>query len=54
LAVPKNNNSWHAKKRDLQRASPLDVLMVPSPKLTFITNNNNPTGVVAFDLRENF
>jgi hypothetical protein len=41
----KNTDSWHARKGDLQHAFPLDVPMVPSPKLSFITNNNNPTGV---------
>jgi hypothetical protein len=30
LIGAKNTNSWHARKGDLQRAFPLDVLMVPS------------------------
>jgi hypothetical protein len=30
LAGAKNSDSWHASKRDLQRAFPLDVSMVPS------------------------
>jgi hypothetical protein len=29
LAGAKNTNSWHARKGDLQRAFPLDVLMAP-------------------------
>jgi hypothetical protein len=29
----------------LQRAFPLDILMVPLPKLSFVANGNNPTGV---------
>jgi hypothetical protein len=29
----------------LQHACPLDVPTVPSPKLSFITKDNNPTGV---------
>jgi hypothetical protein len=45
LAGAKNTDSWHARKEDLQRDSPLHVPMVPSPKLSFIANDNNPTGV---------
>jgi hypothetical protein len=30
LIGAKNTNSWHARKGHLQRAFPLDVLMVPS------------------------
>jgi hypothetical protein len=45
LAGAKNIDSWHARKGDLQHASPLDVLMVPSPKLLFIANDNNPTNI---------
>jgi hypothetical protein len=45
LVGAKNTDSWHARKGDLQRAFPLDVLMVPSPKLSFVANGNNPTGV---------
>jgi hypothetical protein len=30
LAGAKNTDSWCARKRDLQRAFPLDVSMVPS------------------------
>jgi hypothetical protein len=41
----KNTDSWHARKGYLQRAFPLDDLMVPTPKLSFIANNNNPTDV---------
>jgi hypothetical protein len=45
LVGAKNTDSWHARKGDLQRAFPLDVLMVPSPKLSFVANGNNPTSV---------
>jgi hypothetical protein len=41
----KNTNSWHTKKGDLQLAFPRDVSMVPSPKLPFGANGNNPTSV---------
>jgi hypothetical protein len=41
LAGAKNTDSWHVRKGDLQRAFPLDILMVPSPKLSFIANGNN-------------
>jgi hypothetical protein len=30
LAGVENNDDWHARKRDLQRAFPLDLLMVPT------------------------
>jgi DMSO/TMAO reductase YedYZ molybdopterin-dependent catalytic subunit len=30
----KNTDSWHARKEDLQRAFPLDVLMVPLSAIT--------------------
>jgi hypothetical protein len=33
LAGAKNTDSWHARKRDLQRATPLDVAMVPSSSI---------------------
>jgi hypothetical protein len=45
LAGAKNTNNWHAKKGDLQRTFPLDVLMVPSPNLSFVSNGNHPTGI---------
>jgi histidinol-phosphate/aromatic aminotransferase/cobyric acid decarboxylase-like protein len=45
LVDAKNIDSWHVRKWDLQRAFPLDVPMVRSPKLFFIANYNNPTGV---------
>jgi hypothetical protein len=45
LVNAKNNDSWYARKGDLQHAFPLDVLMITSPKLCFIANGNNPTGV---------
>jgi hypothetical protein len=44
LAGVENTDSWHARKGELQRAFPLDVLMIPSPKLSFVANINNPTG----------
>jgi hypothetical protein len=34
LVSIENTNSWHARKRDLQNAFPLDVLMVPSSAIT--------------------
>jgi hypothetical protein len=45
LASAKTIDSWCARKGDLQRASPLHISMVPSSKLSFIANDNNPTGV---------
>jgi hypothetical protein len=45
LAGAKNTDSWCAGYGDLQHSSPLDVLMVPSPKVLFITSDNNPIGV---------
>jgi hypothetical protein len=45
LAGAKTTASWCAKKGDLQRAFALDVLMVTSPKLPFVANGNNSTGV---------
>jgi hypothetical protein len=45
LANAKNTNSWHARKRNLQHAFPLDVAMVPSAKFSFIANDNNTTSV---------
>jgi hypothetical protein len=44
LAGVENTDSWHTRKGELQRAFPLDVLMIPSPKLSFVANINNPTG----------
>jgi hypothetical protein len=41
----KNIGSWRVKKGDLQRTFPLDVPMVPSPKLFFLANSSNPTDV---------
>jgi hypothetical protein len=34
----KNTNSWHARKGDLQYATPLDVLMVPSSTIIIAAN----------------
>jgi hypothetical protein len=45
LAGAKNTDSWRVEKGDLQRVFSLDVPMVPSPKLSFVANGNNPTGV---------
>jgi hypothetical protein len=45
LAGAKNTDSWHARMGDLQRTFPLDVPMVASPRLSFITNDNNPTDI---------
>jgi hypothetical protein len=45
LTGEKNTDSWRTRKGDLQRAFPLDVLMVPSPKLSFVANGNNQTDV---------
>jgi hypothetical protein len=45
LAGAKNTNNWHTKKGDLQRTFPLDVLMVPSPNLSFVSNGNHTIGI---------
>jgi hypothetical protein len=45
LAGAKNTNSWQARMGDLQRAFPLGVQIVPSPKLSFVANGNHPTCV---------
>jgi hypothetical protein len=45
LVGAKNTDSWRARKGDLQRTFPLNVLMVYSPKLSFIANGKNPTNV---------
>jgi hypothetical protein len=34
LVSIENTNSWHARKRDLHNAFPLDILMVPSSAIT--------------------
>jgi hypothetical protein len=39
LAGAKNTDSWCARKGDLQRASPLDVLMVPSSSIAIIADD---------------
>jgi hypothetical protein len=39
LAGAKNTDSWCARKGDLQRASPLDVLMVPSSSIAIIVDD---------------
>jgi hypothetical protein len=44
LAGAKNTDSWCTRKGDLQRSFPQAILMV-QPKLSFIANSNNPTGV---------
>jgi hypothetical protein len=38
LPVEKNTDSWCARKGDLQRATPLDILMVPSSSITITAN----------------
>jgi hypothetical protein len=38
LIGPKNTNTWHGRKWDLQRAFPLDVSMVPSSVLIITAN----------------
>jgi hypothetical protein len=45
FAGAKDIDGWCARKGDLHWAFPLDVSMVYSPKLTFITNGNNPIDV---------
>jgi hypothetical protein len=45
LASAENIDNLHARKGDLQRAFPLDVPMVTSPKLPFVTNGDNLTGI---------
>jgi hypothetical protein len=45
LAGAKNTDSWHTWKGDLQHAFPLDVMMVSSPKLSFIPHGNHLTSV---------
>jgi hypothetical protein len=43
LANAKNTDSWHAGKGDLQRAFPLDVLMVPSYVITIAADGEHLT-----------
>jgi hypothetical protein len=43
LSGAKNIDSWHTRKEDLQRAFPLDVLMVPSSALTVTTDGEHLT-----------
>jgi hypothetical protein len=43
LADAKNIDIWHARKRDLQRAFPLDVTMVPSSTITITANGEHLT-----------
>ncbi len=43
LAGAKNTDSWHARKGDLQRAFPLDVLMVPSSVITITADGERLT-----------
>jgi hypothetical protein len=45
LASAKNTDSWCGRKGGLQHTFPMDVLMVTSPKLSFIANSNNPTHI---------
>jgi hypothetical protein len=43
LSGAKNTNSWHASKGDLQRAIPLNVLMVPSYSLAIASDGEHQT-----------
>jgi hypothetical protein len=45
LVGAKNIDSWHTGTEDLHRAFSLDILMVPSPKLNFVANGNNPISI---------
>jgi hypothetical protein len=45
LADAENIDNWCARKGDLHHAFLLDVLMVPSLKLSFVANGNNLTSV---------
>jgi hypothetical protein len=45
LVGAKNTDSWCARNEDLQRAFSLDVLMIPSLKLSFVANDNHPTDI---------
>jgi hypothetical protein len=45
LAGVENTDSWPSRNWDLQCAFPIDVLMVPSPKLFFLANINNLTNL---------
>jgi hypothetical protein len=47
LASAKNTDSWCARKRDLQRAFCLDVLMVPPSALTVTANGEHCPAVVS-------
>jgi hypothetical protein len=51
LAGAKNIDSWHARKGDLQRAFPLDVLMVPS-SVIIVTANGECLTCGGFSLGE--
>jgi hypothetical protein len=39
LVIAENNDNWHARKEDLQRAFSLDVLMVPSSALVIAADD---------------
>jgi hypothetical protein len=41
LAGAENTDSWRAKKGDLQRATPLDVLMAPSSSISIIADDEH-------------
>jgi hypothetical protein len=43
LGGTENTDSWHAKKRDLQRAFSLNVLMVSSSMITITTDGERLT-----------
>jgi hypothetical protein len=39
--VQKNTDRWHARKEDLQHATPLDILMVPSSSIAITTDGEH-------------
>jgi hypothetical protein len=43
LGGAENTNSWHAKKGDLQRAFPLEILMVLSSVITVAADDEHLT-----------
>jgi hypothetical protein len=44
LVGAENTDSWCTRKRDLQHTFSLDILIVTSPKVSFVTNGINLTG----------
>jgi hypothetical protein len=43
LVGAKNTDSWHTRKKDLQCAFPLDVLMVPSSVIAVVADGEHLT-----------